>query len=387
MSDLEPILSLWHELSSTGEDFVLATIVAVEGSNYRRPGARMLLAADGRRAGTVSGGCLEAEVARRAWWLTEHGPTVERYSTLDDDGDMPYGSGCGGVVFILLERRTTANASLMALDGAFAARRPLAVATMISGAHIGMRSIAPVGEAAEGAHDAPATSRSQAPWQVDLDRLAHSAFERSESGEDRIAIDGAPARVHVEYRAARPGLWIFGAGDDAKPLLKFACELGWFIVIADGRAHLATEARFPSAQRVISLGIADLPQDEPEGLDLRPTDAAVLMTHSFEQDSRILAMLLAKPAELRPAYIGVLGPQHRTRELLAKVDHLLGLAPSATLVEQWLDEINAPMGLDLGAEAPAPVALSILAEIHKSLTAASALPLRVVRASRLAAAG
>jgi xanthine/CO dehydrogenase XdhC/CoxF family maturation factor len=382
MSDLEQILSLWRELSSAGEDYVLATIVAVEGSNYRRPGARMLLAADGRRAGTVSGGCLEAEVARRAWWLTEHGPAVERYSTLDDDGDMPYGSGCGGVVFILLERRTTANTSLHALDGAFEAREALAIATIVEGPHTGDRSIASDGVAAASAHDATATLHPLAPWQIDLDGLAHSAFELRQSGEDRIAIEGAPVRVHVEYRAPRPGLWIFGAGDDAKPLLHFARELGWFVVIADGRAHLATEARFPSVHRVLSLQIADLPHRAPEVLDLRPTDAAVLMTHSFEQDSRILAMLLEKPLSQRPAYIGILGPQHRTRELLAEVAHLLGVAPSATLVEQWLEEINAPMGLDLGAEAPAPVALSILAEIHKSLTAASALPLRVVRASK-----
>jgi len=110
------------------------------------------------------------------------------------------------------------------------------------------------------------------------------------------------------------------------------------------------------------------------------------MTHSFEQDARILAMLLAKPRFQRPAYIGVLGPQHRTRELLAEVAGVLGLSLSPKLIEQWLDEINAPTGLDLGAEAPAPVALSILAEIHKSLAAASALPLRIVRASRMAAA-
>jgi xanthine dehydrogenase accessory factor len=70
MTDLEHILPMWHELEAAGADYVLATIVAVEGSSYRKPGARMLLAQDGRRAGTVSGGCLEAEVARRAWWLT-----------------------------------------------------------------------------------------------------------------------------------------------------------------------------------------------------------------------------------------------------------------------------------------------------------------------------
>src|SRR3954447_9530703 len=108
MTDLEHILPLWNELEAAGADFVLATVVAVEGSSYRKPGARMLIAKDGRRAGTVSGGCLEAEVAKRAWWLSESGPVVRRYSTAADNGELPYGSGCGGVVYLLLERRMTA---------------------------------------------------------------------------------------------------------------------------------------------------------------------------------------------------------------------------------------------------------------------------------------
>ncbi len=124
MTDLEHILPLWNELEASGADYVLATVVAVEGSSYRRPGARMLLAQDGRRAGTVSGGCLEAEVAKRAWWLSQDGPVVERYSTLEDDGDLPYGSGCGGVVYILLERRKTASPLLHALKSAFDVRKP-----------------------------------------------------------------------------------------------------------------------------------------------------------------------------------------------------------------------------------------------------------------------
>src|ERR1700686_2423601 len=144
MTDLEQVLPLWHELEAAGADYVLATIVAVEGSSYRKPGARMLLAKDGRRAGTVSGGCLEAEVARRAWWLTENGPVVERYSTLEDDGDLPYGSGCGGVVFILLERRKTASPLLHALKAAFDARTQLAIAVVLEGTHIGRRAFAGV---------------------------------------------------------------------------------------------------------------------------------------------------------------------------------------------------------------------------------------------------
>jgi xanthine dehydrogenase accessory factor len=383
MSDLEQILSLWRELEDAGSDFVLATIVAVEGSNYRRPGARMLLAPDGRRAGTVSGGCLEAEVARRAWWLTESGPVVERYSTLDDDGDMPYGSGCGGVVYILLERRATASASLAALDSAFQAREPLATAIIIEGPRIGERAIVPPHDEPANQEDSPNPHPS---WRIDLDHLAHSALDRRQSGEERILIDGESTRVWAEYCPPRTGLWIFGAGDDARPLLQFARELGWFVAIADGRAHLSTESRFPAAQQVTTLSIADLPHAAPASLDLRTHDAAVLMTHSFDQDARILAMLLAKPQAQRPAYIGLLGPQHRSRELLNEVARLLGLAPDATRIQQWLEEMHAPMGLDLGAEAPAPVALSILAEIHKTLNAASALPLNVVRASRMVAA-
>lgn len=381
MSDVEQILSLWRELEAGGEDYVLATIVAVEGSNYRRPGARMLLAADGRRAGTVSGGCLEAEVARRAWWKSENGPSVERYSTLDDDGDMPYGSGCGGVIFILLERKATAGPSLRALDAAFDARRPLAIATMIEGPNIGRRAIVSADDMERSVQSLPQSTR-----QLELYNAAHLSLEHRQSGEDRIKVDGQLARICTEYRAARPGLWIFGAGDDAKPLLQFARELGWYVAIADGRAHLATQVRFPSAQQVIRLSMAELPDAAPASLDIRATDAAVLMTHSFEQDSRLLAMLLAKAPAQRPAYIGVLGPQHRTRELLAEVASLLQLIPGTELIERWLGEINAPMGLDLGAEAPAPVALSILAEIQKSITAASALPLRIVRASRMAVA-
>ena len=142
MTDIERILPLWRELEAASVDYVLATVVAVEGSSYRKPGACMLLAPDGRRAGTVSGGCLEAEVARRAWWLTENGPIVQRYSSVEEDGDLPYGSGCGGVVHLLLERRPTAAPLLTALEQAFELRIPLAVATILDGRQIGRRAFA-----------------------------------------------------------------------------------------------------------------------------------------------------------------------------------------------------------------------------------------------------
>lgn len=373
MTDLENILPLWHALESAGADYVLATVVDVDGPSYRKPGARMLIAPDGRRAGTVSGGCLEAEVAKRAWWLTESGSVVERYSTAEDDGDMPYGSGCGGVVFVLLERRVTAAPLLTSLEAAFHARVPLAIATVLDGDSIAHRVFA--GPTAQNGPNEQCNGESK---QAVLGNLAALAVERMQSIDQRVAIDGSEMRIWVDYRAARPGLWIFGAGDDAKPLLRLARQLGWFAVVADGRSHLATHERFPGADNVLALNAA-LPESGSSFLaDLKATDAAVLLTHSFEQDSHILAAMFSR--DCAAAYLGVLGPQRRTREVLAESARLLGFASPAEQAEQWLAQMHAPTGLDLGAETPAAIALSIIAEIQQTLNDGSAMPLRQVRA-------
>jgi xanthine/CO dehydrogenase XdhC/CoxF family maturation factor len=357
MIDLERILPLWRELEAAGADYVLATVVAVEGPSYRKPGTCMLLTPDGRRAGTVSGGCLEAQVSRRAWWLTENGPRVERYSTAEEDGERPYGSGCGGVVFLLLERRDTAGPLLAALERAFMQRTALAVATVLEGENVGLRAFAGL-EERRGDGDS-------------LQELAEAALTGGKSMEKKIAVEGAEVRVWVDFRPARPGLWIFGAGDDAQPLGRMAKELGWFVTIADGRSHLATRARFPLADEVRVL-----PSGQAGALgDFHSRDAVVLMTHSFDQDAGILASLLAMDAP--PAYIGVLGTQRRTREVLVEVARLLKLPEVPT--ERWLAQLHSPMGLDLGADSPETIALCVVAEIQKSLVAATGLPLREVR--------
>lgn len=381
MTDLEHILPLWNELESSGADYVLATVVAVEGSSYRKPGARMLLAEDGRRVGTVSGGCLEAEVAKRAWWLTGNGPVVERYSTLDDDGDLPYGSGCGGVVYILLERSKTAGALLHALKAAFDTRTNLAIGALLEGEHLGARAFA--GPAVETDSRSATESLNGTAHHNLLRQLAEDAFGLRQSLERRIVVNGMPLRAWADYRAARPGLWIFGAGDDAKPLLRLARELGWFVALADGRSHLATQARFPAADLIRVLPSSDLPRAGTETLPLLNTDAAVLMTHSFEQDSHILASLLDDAGEFPFTYVGVLGPQRRTREALIEAARLRGLTISPDQIDGWLSQLHSPTGIDLGADTPASIALSILAEIQQTFNAATALPLREVRGPKV----
>ena len=369
MSDLERILALWREVEARAEDYVLATIVAVEGSSYRRPGACMLLAESGHRAGAISGGCLEAQVASRARWLTADGPSIQSYSTREDDGERPYGSGCGGVVHLLLERQRTADPLLMALNLAHLRRVPLAVATVLEGPRMGWRAFA--GLEREGRQAAAGS----------LQELAKQALAARKSMEATIAIEGVCVRAWADFRPARPGVWVFGAGDDAQPLVRLAKELDWFVAVADGRSNLATAARFPLADAVRVLPTKELKETEASLAGMQGGDAAIVMTHSFEQDAAALAALLALPQP--PAYIGVLGPQRRTRELLAEAGRLIELPASSipAQAERWLAQLHAPTGLDLGADTPETIALSVLAEIQKCLTGATALPLREVRAA------
>jgi len=212
----------------------------------------MLLTPEGRRVGTVSGGCLEAEVVSRAWWLTGNGPTIQRYSTADDDGDRPYGSGCGGVVFLLLERRATAGPcwplwkkpspcvfASRSNGSGWPADRPPCIASVDR-------------EQPENVHQARIN-------RDPLQDLAQNAIANRESIESTIAVGEINARAWADFRPARPGLWIFGAGDDAQPLLRLAKELGLFVSVADGRSHLATRERFSAADQLSVLPFKDLP--------------------------------------------------------------------------------------------------------------------------------
>ncbi len=358
MTDLEPILTLWQELRETRTEYVLASIVAVEGSGYRKTGAMMLIASDGRKCGTISGGCLEAEVARKAFWHTENGPVVRPYSTSADDGDVPYGMGCGGVVHLLLERGESAVPFLERLNSSFRERQALAVATVLSGKPVGRRCFFPSDE----------------PVETPLVRSAALSYQECRSFSEKLVLkDGSRVEVRSEYRAARPGLFVFGAGDDAQPLVRQARNLGWYVVVVDGRSNLATKARFPEAHEVHVL-----PARGAMRLKILNTDAAAVMTHSLEQDTYFLGSLLRKDV----SYLGVLGPARRTGEMLDAIalEWSGSRAEQLALREAWRQIVHAPMGLDLGGDTPADIALSIVAEVQQTLRGGSGEALRTLRA-------
>jgi xanthine dehydrogenase accessory factor len=303
-------------------------------------------------------------VARKALWRTENGPVVRRYSTIAEDGEVPYGMGCGGVVHLLLERSETAEPVMRRLATSFAERSPLAIATVLDGEWIGRRAFWP-SESGDNLDAAIAPALADA---------ACEGFEEQRSLTRAIRLEGdQTATVCVEWNAARPGLFVFGAGDDAIPLVRQARQLGWYVAVADGRSNLANHVRFPEAHDVQVLAAGEFPE-----LGLRPADAAVVMTHSLEQDTRILAALLAE--EL--AYIGVLGPRRRTDEILLSLAVGLDLPESRidARVEMWMERLHAPMGLDLGGSTSADIALAVIAEIQQCRHGASGLALRVIRA-------
>lgn len=330
MSELKDILGLWKAARGAGDAVCLATVVGFEGSAYRRPGARMLLTASGRRAGTVSGGCLEAEIAKKAWWLTEEGPSLQRYSSFyDDDGDMPYGLGCGGTVLVLLERGAAEEQHLEALRRSVEERTASVIVSRLEAGAPG--TVLVLDAAGTGVYAREAD-----------DRVVELAREVLATQQSRHV-----GGFFVEYVAPPPSLMVFGAGDDAQPLVEMAATLGWYVTVADGRSNLARAERFPGAARVVGV--------EAALAEAGAGDAAVLMTHSYEQDRVILRGLLGR--KLR--YLGVLGPRARTERLVESLARELGIP-----VEAAMGRLHSPVGLDLGGHAPATIALSIAAELQ-----------------------
>ncbi len=355
MSEMRQILELWKRAQAAGDAVCLATVVGIEGSAYRRPGARMVLTSAGLRAGTVSGGCLEGEIAKKAWWLTEQGASVQRYSSFFDDelaagGEMPYGLGCGGTVVVLLERGEAARETLEALRRSVEDRTASVVVMDLGARTAGtvliLEELGTGGYQRKGGADARAEA------------LAAEALR----GRSSRTVESEGAEFYVEYLAPPPALFVFGAGDDAQPLVEFATGLDWHVTVADGRSQLARSDRFPEAARVMGMR---------EALEaVCAADAAVVMTHSYEQDGEALRGLL--PLGMR--YLGVLGPSRRTERLVTEIAGEIGL-----MVEECLAQLHSPVGLDLGGHSPAAIALSIAAELQAVLAGRGAKKLSVAK--------
>lgn len=322
LQDVSEIFAIADQLTTASEfPGVLATLVKVDGSSYRRVGARRLHRNGRSAVGTISGGCLERDIDAHAQALIDSVKSYELISydtTSENDLLWGAGTGCHGVVHILLEKLTHCPPWAHSVKAVKIHRCPVSLCTAW-------------GEP-EPTHPVVGTGLESPAW-----GNAETTFKQTIT----------PPRQLV----------IFGAGDDAIPLHGLATQLGWETKIFDPRPAFATRERFPEAISV-SCAPAELAATQ---VDWDDHTFAVIMTHHYRFDLPLLKTLL--PLQL--SYLGLLGPRERGRRLL----HDAGFTDADKL-------LHSPVGLDLGGDTAANVALSIVSEIQAHLEGRTPQPLR-----------
>ncbi|HKQ30771.1 MAG TPA: XdhC family protein [Burkholderiales bacterium] len=334
MKELRDIAARYRAAYAEGQRAALATVMKVRGSSYRRPGARMLVLDDGETLGSVSGGCLEGDVTRKALFALAIGkPALLVYDTHEE---AVLGVGCRGEISVLVEP-LTGESTLDELDGWLARREIGLVATRIRGSRVGARLL-----------------------------LSEAGTLRDEIGDPQLLADAhailagrrvrpcADDDVCFEIIRPPPRLVLFGAGPDAEPVARIANQLGWHVTVVEVRAGNRTRARFAHTDAVL----CGAPDDVCAQISFGADAAVVIMTHNDHHDRRLLELLVSSPV----AYLGLLGPRERAARLFQ------GLGGS--------ERVHAPVGLDIGAETPEEIALSILAEIRASFAGRNGGPLR-----------
>ncbi len=351
--ELRAIVQAYTAHEAVGQRTALATVVAVEGSSYRKPGARMLIADDGTLTGGISGGCLEGDALRRALYVIQKQvPQLITYDTTED-GDAALGAalGCNGIIHVLLEPLELAQGRITPislLQHVLAQRQPVCMVTVFS-QQKDTPSIGTVSLVHAQKH--LATTDLPTAWTEHLLLMAQNALQTRRSAFETLDAH----RVFVEYVPPTVHLVVAGDGNDVVPLLAFADLLGWDTTLLDGpRSYLSKQKMLPPTCRVVRQAAGVFNQ-----LPLDDHTAVLLMTHNFENDKALVrAAFEAFPFR----YIGMLG-NARKKERLADELHTAGQMPSA---EQWAT-LHCPMGLPIGSHTPESIALSIVAQVQEVL--------------------
>lgn len=345
MKEIQEILKKINQLQPD-EKAILATVVDVQGSSYRLPGAKMLILENGDTFGTVSGGCLEADILERAKRVLETGePQVFVYDTTKDlDSVFSLNMGCRGIIRILLEPAED-NLLLDFIKGCYESLQNCVSATLVnseSDLRLGTRLLL----------------SENGSFQTDFN---DEMFKEISSDSGKILDSGKSllrtyefGDVFFDVISLPINLTIFGAGADAVPLAEIAKSLGWRVKVVDHRTKFANEERFANADQIL----ISHPENTGENIKIDENSVAVIMTHNYEHDKNILRVLLKSNAK----YIGKLGPKRRSKNMLREFKEE-GLEFS---VEE-LDKFYSPIGLDIGADTPEAIALSIVAEINAVL--------------------
>ncbi|HCN82683.1 MAG TPA: alanine dehydrogenase [Sphingobacteriaceae bacterium] len=365
MKEIKDILQSFEAAQKEGKRTALATVVHVEGSSYRRPGARMLVTEDGRLTGAISGGCLEGDALRKALLaINQQQNKLVTYDTTDED-DAKFGVqlGCNGIVHILFEPINPENKNnpVKILQKLTKERQNGVLVTLFS--------------LDSSSHEQPGTcllclnnevvinTCKDQDIHFHIEKDAQSSFKNSLSFTGEYLSGSIKFTGFVEFLTPVVQLVIAGAGNDAIPLVEIASILGWDIVVADGRTNQATNQRFPKAQKILVAK----PDEVTGQIDIDGQTVFVLMTHNYNYDRDFLRELIRKDC----LYIGSLGPKKKLERML---DELRG--QGTDISEDKLAKIYGPVGLDIGSETPEEIALSIVSEIKAVLSAKTGNSLR-----------
>lgn len=357
MRELQTIVEIYEKVAHLDQRVALATVVKVNGSTYRRPGARMLVTQDGDSTGTISGGCLEHDVIVRAQQVIATGEAViAKYdTTFDEDTTWGLGLGCNGVVYILIEcieLKSELN-PLKFIAECLQQQQAGVLATVFSvtgranlkvGSHLTLYPNQAICSDIEN---------------IDLLQMvlsdAHVAcIEQQSISKSYLAVESV-VEVFINLIQPPVPLIIFGAGHDVAPVVQLAKAMGWHVTVVDPHCSDASSARFQTADLVLPIRLETVHQQ----VTLNHQTITLVMTHNYLYDSKLLELLVASLVR----YIGVLGPKHRTERVLQELR-----SEGKVYSQAQLERLYSPVGMDIGAETPAEVALAIVSEIQTVLT-------------------
>lgn len=365
MKELQDIVQAFEEAQKEGKQTALATVVHVQGSSYRRPGARMLVTEDGQLTGAISGGCLEGDALRKARLvMVQQKPMLVTYDTTDeDDAKLGVGLGCNGIIQILIEPiQTESPENPVKLLQAYLVKRQTGVLVTLFSL-VNKTAVQPGTSLLITENGGVLGSCPDTDLQEALQADAEEVLETRKSVTKTYASAKSALTGFVEILKPALAMVVIGAGNDAVPLAAMGGVLGWEVTVVDGRANYAVPARFPAAKKVLT----SKPEQVLPQMALDAQTVFVLMTHNYNYDLAMLRQLLP----LHLPYIGTLGPKKKLERMLEELQ-----AEGMQLREESLKSIYGPVGLDIGAETSEEIALSIVSEIKAVLSHKTGTSLR-----------
>ena len=365
MKEIKDIIAAYYKSMQEGRQTALATVVHLEGSSYRRPGARMLIEDNGQLTGAISGGCLEGDALRKALLaMAEQKPMLVTYDTMDDDdAKFGVGLGCNGIIQVLIEPidANEPNNPIQLLEEIAGKRQQAVLVTLFS---LQQKKSTQQGTCLLLKEDGVIVDKNNHLQLKDvLLADATAAMENKQSVFKNYVSPQNDVTAFIEMIQPALSLIVIGAGNDVIPLTKMADILGWETTVIDGRAANANKNRFETACKIIVAK----PENVLSQISIDRQTVFLLMTHNFNYDKAMLQELIQKDI----VYIGMLGPIKKLERIINEFKE-----EGLELNDQQRAVIHSPVGLDIGAETPEEIALSIVAEIKAALAGKKGKPLK-----------